>query len=209
MVYRFDDDLRSVCEANLARFEALPAEGDDGRTRAAVALCVVPGPDGEACLLVTRRARGLRAHPGQMALPGGRLDPDESALAGALREMHEEVGLRCDEGDVIGRLDDYLTRAGHRVTPVVVWGPPTSELVLRAEEVASVHLVPLSGLDHSQAPRLLAIPDSEHPVIQMPVMGHWIHAPTAAFLYQFREVVLHGRPTRVAHFEQPFSAWGR
>ncbi len=43
----------------------------------------------------------------------------------------------------------------------------------------------------------------------MPVMGHWIHAPTAAFLYQFREVVLHGRPTRVAHFEQPFSAWGR
>jgi 8-oxo-dGTP pyrophosphatase MutT (NUDIX family) len=209
MGYRFDDDLRSVLEANLARFEALPAEADDGRTRAAVAMCIVPGPDGEACLLVTRRSRGLRAHPGQMAFPGGRLDPDEDAFAGALREMHEEVGLRCEEADIIGRLDDYLTRAGHRVTPVVVWGPPTSVLVLQAEEVASAQPVPLSGLDHPEAPRLLAIPESEHLVIQMPVLGHWIHAPTAAFLYQFREVALHGRPTRVAHFEQPFSAWGR
>ena len=209
MGYRFDADLRAVCEANLARFDPLPGEADDARTRAAVALCVVPGPDGEACLLVTRRSAGLRAHPGQLAFPGGRLEPGEDALAGALREMHEEVGLRCQLGDAIGRLDDYLTRAGHRITPVVVWGPPASELVLRAEEVASAHLVPLAGLDDPGAPRLLTIPESEHPVIQMPVLGHWIHAPTAAFLYQFREVALHGRPTRVAHFEQPHSAWGR
>jgi 8-oxo-dGTP pyrophosphatase MutT (NUDIX family) len=207
MGYRFDDDLRSGCQANLARFEVLAGPGDDGSSRAAVALCVLPGPDGEACLLLTRRAQKLRAHPGQMAFPGGRLEPEEDPIAGALREMDEEVGLRCEAADVIGRLDDYRTRGGHRVTPLVVWGPPDAGFVLRADEVASVHLVPLAGLDHAEAPRLIGIPESAHPVIQMPVLGFWIHAPTAAFLYQFREVVLHGRPTRVAHFEQPVSAW--
>ena len=207
MGYRFDDAFRSRCEANLARFEARPATRGDGPIRAAVAMCVVPGPDGEACLIITRRSRGLRAHPGQLAFPGGRLDPDEDAAAGALREMHEEVGLHCEAVDIVGRLDDYLTRAGHRITPVVVWGPPVPELVLRAEEVDSAHLVPLAGLDHAEAPRLLTIPESDHPVIQMPVLGRWIHAPTAAFLYQFREVAIHGRPTRVAHYEQPTSAW--
>lgn len=204
---RFDHDFRARCQAHLDRFEPLVAGGDDGRIRAAVALCLMPGPGGEACLVVTRRAPGLRAHPGQLAFPGGRLEPDEEAGTGALREMHEEVGMRGNTTDVLGRLDDYLTRAGHRVTPVVVWGRPQAELVPQAGEVASVHLVPVADLDHPDAPRLLAIPDSDQPVIQMPVLGHWIHAPTAAFLYQFREAVLHGRTVRVAHFEQPVSAW--
>jgi hypothetical protein len=57
------------------------------------------------------------------------------------------------------------------------------------------------------APLLNSIPESEHPVLRMPVGDSWIAAPTAAMLYQFREVCIAGRKTRVAHFEQPYFAW--
>lgn len=191
----------------MAGFERSPAK-DGVRSRAAVSLCVVPGPGGEACLVITLRASGLRAHPGQHSLPGGRLEPGEDAMGAALREMHEEIGIQCGAADVLGCLDDYVTRPGQRITPVVVWGPSTPAFVLRESEVESVHLLPLVELEDAHAPRLLPIEESKHPVIQMPVDGLWIHAPTAAFLYQFREVVLHGRPTRVAQFEQPPEWWG-
>lgn len=180
---------------------ALPLEG---RRHAAVAAAIVQ--DGEQlALLLTRRAARLRAHPGQWALPGGRVDEGETAVAAALRELEEELGLRCGEEDVLGVLDDYATRSGYVMTPVVVWCGSTAGLAPNADEVASVHVVRFSELDVE--PRFVAIAESSAPVIQLPLLGGYVHAPTAALLHQFREVALHGRPTRVAHYEQPLFAW--
>jgi 8-oxo-dGTP pyrophosphatase MutT (NUDIX family) len=188
---------------NLAAFERRAVVPTADQRHSAVAVCVIDG----ASLVMTTRASGLRAHAGQYALPGGRVDAGESAVDAALREMDEEVGLRCATGDVLGLLDDYVTRSGYVITPVVVWAPAGSVLTPNPAEVAAIHLAPISGLDHPEAPRLLTIPESDQPVIQMPMGEHWIHAPTAAVLYQFREVAVHGRPTRVAHLEQPTWAW--
>jgi len=125
----------------------------------------------------------------------------------ALRELQEEVGLVREESAVLGVLDDYGTRSGFIITPVVVWGGPEIALEPNPDEVAGVYRVPLADLDRPDVPRLVTIPESDRPVIQLPILSSLIHAPTAAVLYQLREVVVHGRPTRVAHFEQPVWAW--
>jgi 8-oxo-dGTP pyrophosphatase MutT (NUDIX family) len=173
---------------------------------AAVAVALVADERGETCFLITRRTSRMRAHAGQWALPGGRLDPGEDAVAAALREMHEEVGIDVGPDAVLGLLDDYPTRSGFVITPVVVWvGALNGPLAPAAEEVEHVYAVPLADLDVE--PNLLTIPESDQPVIQLPLFDRFVHAPTAAVLYQFREVALHRRPTRVAHFEQPVFAW--
>jgi hypothetical protein len=91
------------------------------------------------------------------------------------------------------------------ITPVVLWGGTDPVLVPNAAEVGELHRVPLAAIDVE--PRFLAIPESDAPVIQLPLFGRYVHAPTGAVLYQFREVVLRGRATRVAHLEQPVFAW--
>ncbi|MBL8333036.1 MAG: CoA pyrophosphatase, partial [Rubrivivax sp.] len=125
----------------------------------------------------------------------------------ALRELHEEVGLALDAGAVLGRLDDYVTRSGYAITPVVVWAGAAESLVPNPDEVASLHRIAVQELMREDAPILNHIPQSEHPVLRMPIGTGWIAAPTAAVLYQFREVCIAGRATRVAHFEQPVFAW--
>jgi 8-oxo-dGTP pyrophosphatase MutT (NUDIX family) len=199
---RHDDALRSRAEERLAAFarHAIPP-GD--RRSAAVAAVLLPDEEGRAAFLLTRRAPGLRAHGGQWALPGGRIDPGESARRAALRELAEEVGLALDETAVLGCLDDYPTRSGFVVTPVVAWAGPVVRLRANPAEVASVHRVPLADLDGPEVPRFLLVPERERPVVQLSLLGTLIHAPTAAILYQLREVVLHGRPTRVSHLEEP------
>jgi 8-oxo-dGTP pyrophosphatase MutT (NUDIX family) len=193
-------DSITLALAGLDR-QAVPLER---RRRAAVAVAIVD--DGEGLgLLLTRRAAGMRAHPGQWALPGGRADDGETTVGAALREMEEELGLRCAEEDVLGLLDDYATRSGFVITPVVLWCGRMSALTPNLDEVASVHVVRLSELDVE--PRFVRIPESSAPVIQLPLFGEYLYAPTAALLHQFREVALHGRLTRVAHFEQPVFAW--
>ena len=177
----------------------------DGRRAAAVAVVVVDSADGPGIVLTKRSAR-LRAHAGQWALPGGRLDEGETYDVAALRELHEELGLHVDAESVIGRLDDYPTRSGYVITPVVVWSDlSASAMAPSAQEVASAHVVTADML--AVEPRFLTIPESTSPVIQLPLLNTLIHAPTAAIVYQFRELALYGRVTRVDELEQPVFAW--
>jgi mutator protein MutT len=219
-----DDTLRSRIVRHLQAFEVQrgqsPATGDPLHT-AAVALAIVDEGHGadlrglrqpatwstQAALLLTRRSMQLRRHAGQWALPGGRLDAGETPEQAALREMAEEVNLVLDASAVLGRLDDFVTRSGFVITPVVVWAGAARELTPNPHEVASVHRIPAAEFLRADAPLLDRIEESEHAVLRMPVGDDWIAAPTAALLYQFREVCLEGRATRVAHFEQPLFAW--
>jgi 8-oxo-dGTP pyrophosphatase MutT (NUDIX family) len=204
--HAFGDALRRRVAANLAGFERR-ARPDPSARPAAVALALAEGEAGEACFLLTRRAAGLRSHGGQWALPGGRIDAGETPAAAALRELDEEVGLRLDPACAIGLLDDYPTRSGFVITPVVIWAGAAQALRPNPNEVTAVYRVPLAELERPDVPQLRAIPESERPVISIPLLGTHIHAPTAAILYQLREVAMWGRATRVAEFEQPVFAW--
>jgi 8-oxo-dGTP pyrophosphatase MutT (NUDIX family) len=201
-----DDTLRERIRANLARFQRLPHR-DPTLRAAAVATVLTTDDEGRACFIITRRASRLRDHAGQWALPGGRLDRGESAQQAALRELAEEVGLRLADSSVMGLLDDYPTRSGFVISPVIIWEGEGCRLVANPQEVAAVHRVPLDELDRPEVPRLRRIPESDRPVISIPMLNTEINAPTAAILYQLREVAIHGRSTRVAHFDQPVFAW--
>jgi mutator protein MutT len=161
----------------------------------------------DAALVLTRRSSRLRNHAGQWALPGGRIDAGETPEQAALRELAEEVGLVLDPSAVIGRLDDFVTRSGYVMTPVVVWAGAARAMTPNPDEVASIHRIPVNELMREDAPLLEHLAEHEHPVLRMPIGDDWIAAPTAAILYQFREVCVAGRHTRVSHFEQPKFAW--
>ena len=196
---------RASLATALAAFERREHPLDD-RRHAAVAVVVVDSGDGPGIVL-TKRSSRLRAHAGQWALPGGRLDEGETPEDAALRELHEELGLEVTADDaVLGRLDDYPTRSGYVITPVVLWsGLPADAMAPNPAEVASAHVVGADVL--AVEPRFITIPESESPVIQLPMLRTLIHAPTAAVVYQFRELALYGRTTRVDHLEQPVFAW--
>ena len=203
----FDSTLRARIADRLASIEARRASPDAAMRRAAVAFVIVGDDSGEACFVLTRRASGLRRHSGQWAIPGGRSDDGELPPDTARRELREEVGLDVPEGDVLGRLDDYATRSGYVISPVVCWGPPRPELALDRTEVARAHLVPLGRLLAPDLAATTAIPESDRPVLSVGLLGGRIFAPTAAVIYQAREWLLMDRATRVSHFEQPVFAW--
>ena len=115
--------------------------------------------------------------------------------------------MKLDPSRVLGRLDDYATRSGYVVSPIVVWGGNDVELKPNPGEVDLIHRIPLNELMRDDAPILETIAESEHPVLKMPLGDEWFAAPSAAIAYQFREVALLGRSTRVAHYEQPYFAW--
>jgi len=173
---------------------------------AAVALVVVPDAAGQATVVLTLRAAGLRRHGGQWACPGGHLDPGETPEQAALRELEEEVGLALPPSQILGSLDDYPTRSGFVITPIVVWG---SSAPLRANprEVAGVYLIPLEDLLDPKSVILQSIPQSDRPVLALALLGTLVYAPTAAVLHQFAEVAVRGCEMRVDGYEQPVFAW--
>jgi len=206
MTTDFGDGLRATMERNLGRFARRSVPLAESRA-AAVAVVVVPGEAGSAAVLLTRRAAGLRRHGGQWALPGGRLDPGETPETAALRELEEEVGLTLPSDAILGRLDDFPTRSGFVITPVVVWGSASELLRPDPREVAGIYRVPLGDLLNPENLVVHSIPQSDRPVLALSILGTLVYAPTAAVLHQFAEVAVAGRETRVAHYEQPLFAW--
>ena len=218
------DSLRGEFERSLASFPVRQVSaGSDGKPlkRAAVALTILDLGNGaglsgfpefsewqsHSAIVLTRRAGSLRSHAGQWALPGGRIDAGESVHEAALRELREEVGLDCDADAVMGRLDDVVTRSGYLMTPLVVWAGATKHLVPNPAEVSSAHRIPLTELLRDDAPILSPSSVSDNPELRMPIGDSWVAAPTASVLYQFRELCLLGRLTRVDQFEQPRFTW--
>ena len=208
MVRPFDDATRRNIAELVAAFARAPvAEAGPALKRAAVVIALTGDKSGAGtAFLLTRRAAGLRSHSAQWALPGGRCDANETQAQAALRELHEEVGVELGEADVLGLLDDYPTRSGYLITPVVVWVSTGGALKPNPAEVASVHRVAVSDIEQDDAFSFTMIPESTRRVIRFRLRGQHIHAPTAALIYQFREV-LAGRTTRVAELEQPVFAW--
>ena len=208
MVRPFDDATRrNIAELVAAFTRASAAGAGPALKRAAIVMALTEGEAGAGTsFLLTRRAASLRSHSAQWALPGGRCDANETQAQAALRELHEELGLDLGEGDVLGLLDDYPTRSGYLITPVVVWVSTRAALVPNPAEVASVHRIAVSDIEQEDAFSFTMIPESTRRVIRFRLRGQHIHAPTAALIYQFREV-LAGRTTRVADLEQPVFAW--
>lgn len=231
----YDEGLRERITANLSsRGRRTVTVGE--RRHAAVALLLVDstpgqaktaarGPDGSpahhprllhdglltaaggAAFVLCRRPLGMRRHAGQYALPGGRLEPGEGVVEAALRETREEVGVDLGaDAAVLGLLDDYETRSGFVMTPVVVWGGPVQ---LRPDpgEVMAAYRVGLHQLLRTDSPRFETIAESDRPVVSVPLGGTVVHAPTAAVLVQLAWWGLLGRPDPVHHFEQPLFAW--
>ena len=207
MTRPFDHTTRRNIAERCAAFARLPAsEPALALKRAAVAIALTGDAAGGTAVLLTLRAAGLRAHSSQWALPGGRCDEGETQVTAALRELHEELGLELREANVLGLLDDYPTRSGYLITPVVVWADASAAISPNPEEVASVHRIALGDIERADAFDFTTIPESTRRVIRFRHAGQFIHAPTAAMIYQFREV-LAGRDTRVAELEQPVFAW--
>jgi len=204
----FDDELRAAIVERLRRFEVRQTNDSGSLRHAAVAVAVVEAETpGEAAFLLTRRTPKLRAHGGQWALPGGRVDAGETVQQTALRELHEELGVLASTDDVLGRLDDYPTRSGYLIAPVVVWLRGITQLVPNPGEVAAAYRIGCAELFRPDSPEIVPIPESDRPIIRLPLPVATVNAPTAAVLYQFKEVALAGRDTRVDHFEQPVFAW--
>ncbi len=204
----FDEKLRTAIVDRLQRFEVRRRVDPGSLRHAAVAVTVIEAETpGEAAFLLTKRTPKLRSHGGQWALPGGRVDSGETVEQTALRELHEELGVLAGADDVLGTLDDYPTRSGYLIAPVVVWLRGVVELTPNPSEVAAAYRIRCAELFRPDSPEIVAIEESDRPIIRLPLPVATVNAPTAAILYQFKEVALAGRDTRVDHYEQPVFAW--
>jgi 8-oxo-dGTP pyrophosphatase MutT (NUDIX family) len=204
--YPFSIAFRTVIAERCASFPRIARAGDGLKRAAVIALTDAGDGSGETAFLLTRRSAVLRAHAGQWALPGGRCDDGETLQRAALRELHEELGLKLPAADVLGVLDDYVSRSGYVISPVVAWLHDAAAMVPNPDEVASVHRIRLDHIGREDAVEFMTIPESDRPVIRLHTGDGHIHAPTAALVYQLRELAA-GRITRVADLEQPVFAW--
>jgi len=186
---------RSAIEANLRAFER--AASPSPQKPAAVAVVLLDNA-GEPCVPIFQRPADMRRHAGQMALPGGRVHEGETVAECAMRELQEELGLQVGVADELGRLDDFDTRSGFTITPIVYWSEGrAADLKPSAAEVAVMFLPTTSDLLRA------ASIAGRGAAFSMQLPGVEVFAPTAAMLYQFAEVALTGRAVRVADFYQP------
>lgn len=230
-------ELRATLSARLQAFDVHGAQDinqdtdqgtnqDTELTPAAVVIGICRNADlNTASILLTQRSSKLRQHASQFALPGGKVDAGETIQQAALRELQEELGLTQSIEDIIGNLDDMPTQSGFNITPVVVWISSLATLKPNRDEVARVYQIPLAELaeitltidqDDETDPTQITQPQgqtteqsSSNQVMSLyiPSVGTTVYSPTAAIIYQFREVALLGKSTRVAHFGQPRFAW--
>ena len=208
--YRVDDTLKQSISDRIAKFDYREINDPDLR-HAAVAIVIAGNENNREhpAILLTRRPKRLNQHPGQYALPGGKVDDGETSVDAAIRELDEELGVRIDRENVLGRLDDYPTRSNFRITPVVMWLGADYCLSPSEDEVASVFHIPFDELDSDAIPVFEDGVEEDRPVLcsEFPTLGHRMYSPTASMIYQFREVALRGMHTRVSHFDQPRFAW--
>ena len=185
-----DSDLRlgAFSGATLERLRALmPAQP----MRAAVLIPLVDRAE-DLTVLLTRRASDLKHHAGQISFPGGRLEPgDRDAVAAALRETEEEIGLRPEFIEVIGKLPDHVVISGYRVTPVVGLVRPGFELVLDPQEVFATFEAPLRHLldPATHARRSQQIGGEVLETFELPWGEHNIWGATAGMLLTLIEVL--------------------
>ncbi len=198
-MFSFTPDLRERISANLAVLEPRILDAA-GLRHAAVGVVLLPDQQRRACFVLTRRLSTLRRHSGQWALPGGRLEAGETEADAARREIEEEVGLQLHADAILGRLDDFSSRSGHLISPVVYWTDDDSPLVASPDEVDAAFRIPLEELARPGSVRF-------EPLLHIALNISSVYAPTAAILYQFREVGLHGQNVHIGHVEQPFFAW--
>lgn len=204
---RHNDHLRSALQRRLDQFDTRAA-ADQSLTPAAVVIAVsAHSTSDEACIYITVRSASLRKHAGQLALPGGKVDAGETVAQAALRELSEELGIHLDESHVMGQLDSFQTQSGFTIAPMVVWNDTTEPMSINADEVASVYEVPFSELMSEQLARVDETQSPPMFSISPPTINHKVYSPTAAMVYQFREVLLLGKHTRVSHYAQPTFAW--
>ena len=204
--FSFRPSLKNHVRSNLSDFKDL-RQSTEGKKQAAVAITICQFEE-ESSVVVTRRSSKLKEHSGQWALPGGRVDKNETFIAAALRELEEEVNIKVEDEAVLGTLDDYVTRSGYVITPIVIFADlKKNQIVGNPSEVASVHFFSFTELNRKDSPNLETIPQSDRQVLSMNYLDDRIYAPTAAMLYQFREVAILGRATRVLDFDQPLFAW--
>jgi len=189
--------IRATIQSNLEHFER--RETPSPQSPAAVAIVVLLD-GGVPIVPIFQRPQDMPRHAGQMALPGGRVHAGEGAEDCALRELTEELGVSAATVDVLGKLDDFDTRSGFTITPVVVWsGADVASLRPSRAEVARLFLVGGPELRQAVAAASQRPPDQ----FSLRLSEVEVFAPTAAILYQFSEVALDGRSCRVADFHQP------
>jgi 8-oxo-dGTP pyrophosphatase MutT (NUDIX family) len=187
--------IRDQIAENLRAFERV--ESASTLTPAAVAIVLLLEA-GIPSVPIFQRPLDMSRHAGQMALPGGKVHPGEGVVECAMREVHEELGLVTDSSDVLGLLDDFDTRSGFTITPVVIWsGADAREVQPSRSEVLRLFVIGVPELRETAASA-----GTSHE-FSMRFQHVEVFAPTAAILYQFSEVALDGRSCRVADFYQP------
>lgn len=208
MTDRLTEGLRTQLQANLDAFTPEPLDGETLRA-AAVCIAVTATEAGAPAIFLTLRPSRMGRHAGQYALPGGKIDAGETAEQAARREMAEEIGVSLSEDALMGRLDDYATRSGFVITPFVFWAGNARDVAPSPDEVEVLFRIPFSELDSDAIPYFQEGETEDRPILysRFPTLGHSMFSPTAAMIYQFREVAIRGQATRVAHYDQPRFAW--